>query len=69
MGYQKFGKITHGVFMMTFRQKDVILKSLRSNGRRKVINAYCEELDKSWLDLSIDEASVLIDKLVKMSWN
>lgn len=53
---------------MTFRQKDVIIKSLRSSGRRKLINDYCDKLSKSWTDLSIEEASDLIEKLVKMSW-
>lgn len=64
-----YGLLESYLLMMTFRQKDLILKSLKSTGRRKVINAYCGNLDKSWLDLDIDEASELIEKLVKLSWN
>jgi len=42
---------------MTFGQKDVIIKSLRSSGRRKAINDYYNNLCISWTDLSIEEAS------------
>jgi hypothetical protein len=52
---------------MTFRQENAIRKSLRYAMRRKAINEYCDGLEKSWLELSKDEAMILIDQLVKMS--
>jgi hypothetical protein len=33
-----------------------------------LINDYFAELNKSWTDLSLEEASDLIEKLIKMSW-
>lgn len=54
--------------LLTFRQKDVIRKSLPYLMRRKAINEYCENIKKSWTDLSKEEAIILIDQLVKMSW-
>jgi len=54
--------------LLTFRQKDVIRKSLPYSMRRKAINEYCENLKKSWTDLSKEEATILIDQLIKMSW-
>lgn len=53
---------------MTFRQEDAIRKSLRYAMQRKAINEYYDGLEKSWLELSKDEAMILIDQLVKMSW-
>lgn len=54
--------------LLTFRQADVIRKSLPYSMRRKAINEYCGNLKKSWLELSKDEAIILIEQLVKMSW-
>jgi len=54
--------------LLTFRQKDVIRKSLSYYMRRKAINEYCENLEKSWTEISKEEATILMDQLVKMSW-
>lgn len=53
---------------ITFRQKNLVIKSLRYMERHKIINQYCDEYEKSWSELSYDEASNLIKMLDKMSW-
>ncbi len=55
------------IMEMTFRQKDSIRKSLSSTGKRKAINDYCNERGKNWIDLPLEEANKVIEKLVKMS--
>lgn len=53
---------------MTFRQKNLLIKSLRYMERHKKISQYCGDYEKSWTELSFDEASNLIRILDKMSW-
>ncbi len=53
---------------MTIRQKNLVVKSLRYMERHKKISKYCGEYEKSWPELSFDEASNLIKILDKMSW-
>jgi hypothetical protein len=53
---------------ITFRQKNIVIKSLRYMERHKKISQYCDEYKKSWTELSYDEASNLIRMLDKMSW-
>ena len=53
---------------ITFRQKNLVIKSLRYKERHSKISQYCDEYKKSWPDLSFDEASNLIRILDKMSW-
>ncbi|MCQ1536680.1 hypothetical protein FTO70_13585 [Methanosarcina sp. KYL-1] len=53
---------------MTFRQKNLVIKSLRYMDRHKKITQYCDECGKSWTDLSFDEANNLTKILDKMAW-
>jgi hypothetical protein len=53
---------------INFRQKNLVIKSLRYMERHKKISQYCDEYKKSWPELSYDEASNLIRILDKMSW-
>lgn len=53
---------------ITFRQKNLVIKSLRYKERHSKISQYCDEYKKSWPELSFDEASNLIRMLDKMSW-
>lgn len=53
---------------INFRQKSLVIKSLRYMERHKIINQYCGEFKKSWTELSFEEASNLIKLLDKMSW-
>ncbi len=53
---------------ITFRQKSILIKSLRYMERHKKITQYCNEYEKNWTALSYDEASNLIRMLDKMSW-
>lgn len=53
---------------LTLRQKSILIKSLRYMERHKKISQYCNEYEKSWTELSYDEASNLIKLLDKMSW-
>lgn len=54
--------------LMTFRQKNLVIKSLRYRERHIKISQYCDEYKKSWIELSFDEASNLIRLLDKMPW-
>jgi hypothetical protein len=54
---------------ITFRQKNLVIKSLNYMERHKKIDQYCKEYcKKSWTNLSFDEASNLIRMLDKMAW-
>ncbi|MFZ2500012.1 MAG: hypothetical protein ACP5N0_06785 [Methanosarcina sp.] len=53
---------------INFRQKNIVIKSLRYMERHKKITQYCGEFEKSWPELSFEEASNLIRMLDKMSW-
>jgi len=53
---------------ITFRQKNLVIKSLRYMERHKKINQYCDESEKGWTELSFDEANTLIRILDKMPW-
>lgn len=53
---------------INFRQKSILIKSLRYMERHKKISQYCDEYKKNWTELSFDEASNLIRMLDKMSW-
>lgn len=53
---------------ITFRQKNLVIKSLRYKERHSKISQYCDGFKKSWPELSYDEASNLIRILDKMSW-
>jgi len=55
-------------YSMTFRQKNLVVKSLRYMERHKKISQYCGEYEKIWTELSFDEASNLIKMLDKMPW-
>jgi hypothetical protein len=54
---------------ITFRQKNLVIKSLRYMERHKKISRYCNEFGKSWTELSFDEATNLIQMLDKMPWH
>ncbi len=53
---------------MTFRQKNLVLKSLRYMDRHTKISQYCNECGKGWTELSFEEASDLARILDKMAW-
>jgi hypothetical protein len=53
---------------INFRQKNLVIKSLRYLGRHKKISQYCDEFGKGWTELSFDEANNLIRMLDKMPW-
>jgi hypothetical protein len=53
---------------ITFRQKNLVIKSLRYMERHKKISQYCDESGKGWTELSFDEANNLIQILDKMPW-
>lgn len=53
---------------ITFRQKNLVIKSLRYMERHKKIKQYCTEFGKVWTELSFDEATNLIRMLDKMPW-
>lgn len=56
-------------YSITFRQKNLVIKSLNYMERHKKIDQYCKEYGKnSWTALSFDEASNLIMMLDKMAW-
>jgi hypothetical protein len=55
--------------LITFKQKNLVIKSLNYMERHKKINQCCKEYcKKSWTDLSFDEANNLIRMLDKMAW-
>jgi len=51
-----------------FQTKRFNQKVSLKHGRLKAINNYCNERGKSWTDLPLEEASELIEILVKRSW-
>ncbi|PAV12041.1 hypothetical protein ASJ81_21080 [Methanosarcina spelaei] len=54
---------------ITFKQKNLVIKSLNYMERHKKIDQYCKEYcKKNWTDLSFDEANNLIGILDKMAW-
>jgi len=53
---------------MTFRQKTLVIKSLRYMDRHTKISQYCDECGKGWTELSFDEANDLTKILDKMAW-
>lgn len=53
---------------ITFKQKNLVIKSLRYMERHKKISQYCDESGKDWTELSFDEANNLIRMLDKMPW-
>jgi hypothetical protein len=53
---------------ITFRQKNLIIKSLQYTKRHKKICQYCDESGKGWAELSFDEANNLIRILDTMPW-
>lgn len=53
---------------MTFRQKNLVIKSLRYMDRHSKISQYCDECGKCWTELSFDEANDLVRILDKMAW-
>jgi hypothetical protein len=54
---------------ITFKQKNIVIKSLNYMERRKKIDQCCKEYGKnSWTDLSFGEANNLIKMLDKMAW-
>jgi len=53
---------------INFRQKNLVIKSLRYMERHKKISQYCNEFEKGWTELSFDEANNLIRMLDKMPW-
>jgi hypothetical protein len=56
-------------FSITFRQKNLVIKSLNYAERHKKIDQCFKEYGKnSWTDLSFDEANNLIGILDKMAW-
>jgi hypothetical protein len=56
-------------FSITFKQKNLVIKSLNYAERHKKIDQCCKEYGKnSWTDLSFDEANNLIGILDKMAW-
>lgn len=53
---------------MTFRQKNLVIKSLRYMDRHTKISQYCGKCGKSWTELSFEEASDLTKMLDRMAW-
>lgn len=53
---------------ITFRQKNLVIKSLRYVDRHTKISQYCNECGKGWTEFSFEEASDLVKMLDKMAW-